>query len=69
MSTFPSFVGLEYIETNSGSITDEKQLSTVGFDIIFPGMVELAEELGLKVPLKPDIADVLFQKRILELKR
>ncbi|KAK6930494.1 Terpene synthase, metal-binding domain [Dillenia turbinata] len=43
--------GLHFIESNFRSINDEKQHSPIGFDIIFPGMVEYARDMDLVLPL------------------
>ncbi|KAG9439006.1 hypothetical protein H6P81_019171 [Aristolochia fimbriata] len=61
--------GLRFIESNIGLVMDEKKHSPLGFDIIFPGLVEYAKELGLVLPLNPAAEDALFLKRDLELKR
>ncbi|XP_068654436.1 ent-kaurene synthase, chloroplastic isoform X2 [Aristolochia californica] len=61
--------GLHFIESNIGSVMDEKKHSPSGFDIIFPGMVEYAKDLGLVLPLSPAAEDAMFLKRDSELKR
>lgn len=61
--------GIRFIESNFGSITDENQLSPIGFDIIFPGMLEYARDLDLNLQLDSTILDALLRKRHLELKR
>ncbi|KAF5174994.1 Transposon protein, putative, CACTA, En/Spm sub-class [Thalictrum thalictroides] len=48
---------------------DKKQLSPMGFNIIFPSMVENAKDLGLKLPLSPNSVDKLRKNRNLELER
>ncbi|KAI3997025.1 hypothetical protein MKX01_021301 [Papaver californicum] len=42
---------------------------SIGFDIIFPGMVEYAKILGLNLPMSTPAIDVLLQNRDLEFKR
>ncbi|XP_038888073.1 ent-kaur-16-ene synthase, chloroplastic isoform X2 [Benincasa hispida] len=60
---------LSFIKSNIASATDEKQRSPVGFDIIFPGMIEYAKDLNLNLPLAPMKVDALVQKKELELRR
>ncbi|XAR56926.1 Ent-kaurene synthase [Bertholletia excelsa] len=47
--------GLRFIEMNITSAIDENQHSPIGFDIIFPGMLEYAKDLNLNLPFKPKI--------------
>ncbi|KAK6914507.1 Terpene synthase, N-terminal domain, partial [Dillenia turbinata] len=61
--------GLHFIESNFGSINDEKQRSPVGFDIIFPGMVQHAMDMELALPLTSRDLDTIFLHRDLELER
>lgn len=61
--------GLHFIGSNITSATDENEHSPIGFDIIFPGMVEHAKELDLKLPLEPKVFDAMLHRRGLELKR
>ncbi|KAG6514687.1 hypothetical protein ZIOFF_025057 [Zingiber officinale] len=44
--------GLNFIGSNSSSILDEHLQSPIGFDIIFPGMLEYAINIGLDVPIE-----------------
>ncbi|XP_022147909.1 ent-kaur-16-ene synthase, chloroplastic isoform X2 [Momordica charantia] len=60
---------LNFIKSNIVSATDEKQYSPVGFDIIFPGMIEYAKDLDLNLPLAPANVDALLQKKELDLRR
>ncbi|KAK8705802.1 hypothetical protein V6N13_049393 [Hibiscus sabdariffa] len=60
--------GLLFIESHSGSVSDENQLTPIGFDIIFSGMVEYAKDLNLNLPLRSTDIDALFHKRDLELR-
>ena len=62
------FAGLWFIASNFVSVSDEKQHSPIGFDIIFPGMIEYAKELDLNLPLGQRDVDAMLQKRDLELK-
>ncbi|KAG6514688.1 hypothetical protein ZIOFF_025058 [Zingiber officinale] len=43
---------LNFIGSNSSSILDEHLQSPIGFDIIFPGMLEYAINIGLDVPIE-----------------
>ncbi|GMJ10516.1 GA REQUIRING 2, ENT-KAURENE SYNTHASE 1, ARABIDOPSIS THALIANA ENT-KAURENE SYNTHASE 1 [Hibiscus trionum] len=61
--------GLLFIESHFGSVSDENQLTPIGFDIIFSGMVEYAKDLNLNLPLRSTDIDALFHKRDLELRR
>uniref|UniRef100_A0A1J3J1K3 ent-kaurene synthase n=2 Tax=Noccaea caerulescens TaxID=107243 RepID=A0A1J3J1K3_NOCCA len=59
--------GLQFIELNSASVTDETIEKPAGFDIIFPGMIEYARDLNLVIPLGSEVVDALLQKRDLDL--
>ncbi|XP_028757072.1 ent-kaur-16-ene synthase, chloroplastic-like [Neltuma alba] len=59
--------GLGYIETNIAATDDDKQVSSIGFDIIFAQLIEQAQSLGLNVPLGGNILEKFIQKRDLEL--
>ncbi|KAG7955138.1 hypothetical protein I3843_11G055600 [Carya illinoinensis] len=61
--------GLYFIESNIAAATDDKQFSPIGFDIIFPAMIDYAKNLDLNIPLKAMNLDALVHKRELELKR
>ncbi|OAY26442.1 ent-kaurene synthase, chloroplastic isoform X1 [Manihot esculenta] len=60
--------GLQFIELNSGSLTDQKQHTPFGFDIIFPGMLDKAKYLALNLPLKSEYIDAMICRRDLELR-
>ncbi|XP_062170077.1 ent-kaurene synthase, chloroplastic-like [Alnus glutinosa] len=60
--------GLFFIESNIAAATDEKQLSPIGFDIIFPAMIEYAKNLDLNIPLGVTNLEALVHKGELELK-
>ena len=62
------FAGVRFIASKFSSANDEKQHSPIGFDIIFPGMIEYAKELDLNLPLGQSDIDSLLQKRDLKLK-
>ncbi|KAH7861589.1 hypothetical protein Vadar_028063 [Vaccinium darrowii] len=61
--------GLHFIGSNVSSATDESEDSPIGFDIIFPGMVEHAKELDLNLPFEPKVFDAMLHRRELELRR
>ncbi|XP_065867881.1 terpene synthase 6, chloroplastic-like [Euphorbia lathyris] len=42
--------GLDFIATNLWAATDIRQRSPMGFDIIFPGMIHQAIDLGINLP-------------------
>lgn len=62
-------LGLYFIESNLASATDEEQQSPVGFNIIFPAMIESAMNFGMHLPLGAPTLDALFHRRDFELKR
>ncbi|XP_028773298.1 ent-kaur-16-ene synthase, chloroplastic-like [Neltuma alba] len=61
--------GLQFIESNIASITDEKQLCPIGFDIIFPSLLESAQSLGVYLSLGSTSLEGLIRKRELELRQ
>ncbi|KAK1304840.1 hypothetical protein QJS10_CPB11g01670 [Acorus calamus] len=61
--------GIQFIKSNVSFATDENQHSPIGFNIIFPGMIGYANDLGLHLPLSSSTIDDMMQKRDLELKR
>ncbi|CAL5402490.1 unnamed protein product [Camellia sinensis] len=61
--------GLHFIELNITSATDENQHSPIGFDIIFPGMLEFAKDLNLNLPFETKDLDAMRHMRELELRR
>lgn len=61
--------GIHFIESNFTLITGKDQLSPMGFDIIFAGMVEYAKDLSLDLNLEPKLLNGLISNRNLELKR
>lgn len=62
-------LGLHFVESNLASATDEKQPSPVGFDIIFPSMIESAMTLNVNLPLGGSTLEALVQRREIELQR
>ncbi|KAF7140234.1 hypothetical protein RHSIM_Rhsim06G0243900 [Rhododendron simsii] len=61
--------GLHFIGSNVTSATGECENSPIGFDIIFPGMVEHARDLELNLPFEPKVFDAMLHRRELELRR
>lgn len=61
--------GLHFIESHLASATDEEQPSPVGFDILFPSMIESAKNLDINLPLGGSTLDALLDRRDFELKR
>ncbi|XP_076928281.1 ent-kaurene synthase 1, chloroplastic-like [Bidens hawaiensis] len=62
-------VGLSFIESNIASASDRNQPYPIGFDIIFPHMLEYAVDLNIKLPLKQKDLSLMLQGRELELMR
>lgn len=69
MIFFFLLTGLHFIGSNFASASDERQYTPIGFDVIFPGMIEYAENMGLNLPLNPVSVDVMLHKRDLEFRR
>lgn len=63
------FAGLHFIESNFTSINDEKQHHPIGFDILFPSLVEYAQTLGINLPIQAASLEAMIQKRDRELQR
>ncbi|OAY80111.1 Ent-kaur-16-ene synthase, chloroplastic [Ananas comosus] len=61
--------GLRYIGSNLSCVMDENYQSPVGFNIIFPGMLKLAIDLGLDIPIRQRAIQDILCLRDLELKR
>ncbi|KAK9051395.1 hypothetical protein SSX86_028022 [Deinandra increscens subsp. villosa] len=61
--------GLCFIESNLASATDRSQPSPIGFDIIFPGMLEYAKHLNINLFSKLKDFSLLLHERELEQKR
>ncbi|PHT44116.1 Ent-kaur-16-ene synthase, chloroplastic [Capsicum baccatum] len=61
--------GLRFIELNFASATDQDQYSPIGFDVIFPRMLQYAEDLSLKLHLESRVLSELLHKRDIELRR
>ncbi|KAK4491864.1 hypothetical protein RD792_002643 [Penstemon davidsonii] len=61
--------GKQFIELNFGSATEDHQFSPVGFEVIFPSMLEYARDLSLDLNLEPTIFNNFIRTKNLELKR
>ncbi|MFS8027330.1 putative ent-kaurene synthase [Helianthus anomalus] len=61
--------GLRFIESNLASATNKSQPSPFGFDIIFPGMLEYAQQLNINLCSKQTDFTLMLHERDLELKR
>ncbi|PIA50819.1 hypothetical protein AQUCO_01200228v1 [Aquilegia coerulea] len=61
--------GLHFISSTFASAIDEKQHNPIGFDIIFPGMIQNAQEMGINIHLDPSYLNPLLRGRDLELNR
>ncbi|KAG6510971.1 ent-kaur-16-ene synthase, chloroplastic-like isoform X1 [Zingiber officinale] len=61
--------GLNFIGSNFSSILDKRLQSPIGFDIIFPGMLEYAINIGLDVPIEHHEIDNMLRWRNAELHR
>ncbi|CAD5185995.1 unnamed protein product [Musa acuminata subsp. malaccensis] len=61
--------GLSFIESNFSRIVDEQLHSPIGFDIIFPGMLEYALNIGLEIPTDQSDTKNMLCKRDAELQR
>ncbi|KAI3877787.1 hypothetical protein MKW92_008406 [Papaver armeniacum] len=61
--------GLQYIGSKFSLVNDKNQHAPIGFDIIFPSMIERAQILGLNLPLSTSAIDALLHKKYLEFRR
>nr|Q9XEI0.1 RecName: Full=Ent-kaurene synthase 2, chloroplastic; Short=SrKS2; Flags: Precursor [Stevia rebaudiana]AAD34295.1 kaurene synthase [Stevia rebaudiana] len=61
--------GLSFIESNLASATEKSQPSPIGFDIIFPGLLEYAKNLDINLLSKQTDFSLMLHKRELEQKR
>lgn len=65
---FQSWIaGMEFIASKSAFVSDNTLLNPVGFNIIFPAMIEQARFLNLNIPLRKEDLDALLHRRNLEL--
>ncbi|KAL3851002.1 hypothetical protein ACJIZ3_012884 [Penstemon smallii] len=61
--------GKQFIELNFSSAKEDHQFSPVGFEVIFPSMLEYARDLSLDLNLEPTIFNNFIHTKNLELKR
>ncbi|XP_076946242.1 ent-kaurene synthase 2, chloroplastic-like [Bidens hawaiensis] len=61
--------GLGFIESNFASVKDKSQQSPLGFDIIFPGMIEYAKSLNINLLSNQTDFCLMLHERELELTR
>ncbi|KAK6158761.1 hypothetical protein DH2020_006075 [Rehmannia glutinosa] len=61
--------GLEFIASNGWVATHNDQFSPVGFNVIFPAMVNYAKELDLTLPLSHTLVDSLLRIRDSEIRK
>ncbi|XP_073100902.1 ent-kaur-16-ene synthase, chloroplastic-like [Elaeis guineensis] len=61
--------GLHFVGSNFSSAMDEKLHSPIGFEIIFPGLLGYAIEMGLDLPISQNDIDFMFHIRDSELQR
>ncbi|CAO2814819.1 unnamed protein product [Amaranthus hypochondriacus] len=60
--------GLDFIVSNFASAMDEDQHSPIGFDVIFPSMIEKALDMDVNLHLAPTDIDIVLQMKDQELK-
>ncbi|KAL3818443.1 hypothetical protein ACJIZ3_004348 [Penstemon smallii] len=60
---------LEFIGSNDWAVSDNDQVSPIGFDIIFPMMINYASELDLALPIKAGLVDLMLRNRDSDIKR
>ncbi|KAL6567607.1 Ent-kaurene synthase TSP4, chloroplastic [Orobanche gracilis] len=61
--------GVHYIESNFALVAEDCQIAPLGFDIIFPAMLDYARDLTLELRLEATTLSDLICKRDFELKR
>ncbi|KAG8375380.1 hypothetical protein BUALT_Bualt10G0094000 [Buddleja alternifolia] len=61
--------GLEFIRSNAWAANDKDQFSPIGFDIVFPMMINYAKELDLTLPLNHDLVDSMLRHRDTEIRK
>jgi ent-kaurene synthase len=69
VSSADIFAGVKFIESNFTSINDAKQHRPIGFDILFPSLIEYAQTLGINIATGDTRVDAMIQKRDKELQR
>ncbi|KAL0330886.1 UNVERIFIED_CONTAM: Cis-abienol synthase, chloroplastic [Sesamum angustifolium] len=61
--------GLEFLRSNAWAAADNHQISPIGFDIVFPMMINYANDLDLTLPFHQHLLDSMFSNRHSEIKR
>ncbi|KAM7466015.1 hypothetical protein LguiB_013577 [Lonicera macranthoides] len=61
--------GLEFIGSNRSAVDDKNQISPLGFDIVFPGLISYAQDLGLNLPLDTAFLDQMHYNRDTQIQR
>ncbi|KAL5707796.1 ent-kaurene synthase [Ranunculus cassubicifolius] len=61
--------GLDFMGSNFGAVTDKKQLCPIGFDIIFPRLIEITKDMDLKLPFNTNCIHTLLRNRDSEFDR
>ncbi|XP_070048335.1 cis-abienol synthase, chloroplastic isoform X6 [Nicotiana tabacum] len=61
--------GLGFIETHGWAVDNKDQISPLGFEIIFPCMINYAEKLNLDLPLDPNLVNMMLCERELTIER
>ncbi|KAK2416658.1 zinc finger BED domain-containing protein RICESLEEPER [Trifolium repens] len=64
-----SYNGIQFIESNFTAINDDKQHRPIGFDILFPSLIEYAQTLGINLPIGATSLEAIIQKKDKELQR
>jgi len=68
-SSFIFLLGLGFIETHGWAVDNKDQISPLGFEIIFPCMINYAEKLNLDLPLDPNLVNMMLCERELTIER
>lgn len=64
------FVGLLFMKENISKLADEKlEHMTIGFEVAFPSLVEIAENLKIDIPKDLPIMQEIYAQRDLKLSR
>ncbi|XP_050212111.1 ent-kaurene synthase TSP4, chloroplastic-like [Mercurialis annua] len=58
--------GLEFIDSNISAAMDKRQLCPVGFDLIFPSMIESGRDMGLNLGSNQSLVEAMLLNRDLE---
>ncbi|MED6123317.1 hypothetical protein PIB30_047971 [Stylosanthes scabra] len=61
--------GLQFIDSNIASIEDDKHQRPTGFDLLFPSLIEYAQNLGINFPISATSLEAIIRRRDIELTR